>query len=397
MSGAMLAPLPTPMAELSLTLDPKPVSHFGRGRVAEVGTIVASLGAKSVLVVTDPFLAASPIVAAVRASIETAGLTVTVYGDVTPNPTTTNLDNGSDLAVSVGAEAIVSVGGGSSLDAAKGISLGAVNPERGLKLDYSTPFANEALPIVAVPTTAGTGAEVNAFGVITDVIGHRKFYVGHDSALAKAAILDPELTIGLPPFATAATGFDALTHALESYLSIRANPYSDGIALQTISTVAAYLPRAVADGTDMEARSELLFASHIVGVGFSHTGLGLVHGVAHPLGGQFNIPHGFALALVIRGVLRVNRPHREDRLARVAFALGVGDTAASVASNADAAVERICALALEIGLGGSLSQFGVTESDLESLARDTLADPVTANNPIVPSFDEVVSVLKESL
>jgi alcohol dehydrogenase len=385
------------MAELSITLDPKPVSHFGRGRVAEVGAIVASLDAKSALIVTDPFLAASPIVAAVRASLEAAGLTVTVYGDVTPNPTTTNLDDGSDLAASVGAEAIVSVGGGSSLDAAKGISLGAVNPERGMKLDYSTEFAREALPIVAVPTTAGTGAEVNAFGVITDVVGHRKFYVGHDSALAKAAILDPELTVGLPAFATAATGFDALTHALESYLSIRANPYSDGIALQTLSTVASYLPRAVADGSDLEARSELLFASHIVGVGFSHTGLGLVHGVAHPLGGQFNIPHGFALALVMRGVLRINRPHREDRLARVAFALGVGDTAATVATNADAAVERICALALEVGLGGSLSQFGVTEDALESLARDTLADPVTANNPVLPTFEEVMTVLKESL
>ena len=397
MSGAMLAPLPTPMAELSITLDPKPVSHFGRGRVTEVGAIVASLDAKSALIVTDPFLAASPIVAAVRASLEAAGLTVTVYGDVTPNPTTTNLDDGSDLAASVGAEAIVSVGGGSSLDAAKGISLGAVNPERGMKLDYSTEFAREALPIVAVPTTAGTGAEVNAFGVITDVVGHRKFYVGHDSALAKAAILDPELTVGLPAFATAATGFDALTHALESYLSIRANPYSDGIALQTLSTVASYLPRAVADGSDLEARSELLFASHIVGVGFSHTGLGLVHGVAHPLGGQFNIPHGFALALVMRGVLRINRPHREDRLARVAFALGVGDTAATVATNADAAVERICALALEVGLGGSLSQFGVTEDALESLARDTLADPVTANNPVLPTFEEVMTVLKESL
>ncbi|EPR76064.1 Alcohol dehydrogenase [Leifsonia rubra CMS 76R] len=397
MSGAMLAPLPTPMAELSLTLDPKPISHFGRGRVSEVGAVAASLGSKSALIVTDPFLATSYIVAAVRASLEAAGIVVAVYGDVTPNPTTINLNDGSDLAVSVHADAIVAVGGGSSLDAAKGIAIGAVNPERGMHLDCSTLFANEALPIVAVPTTSGTGAEVNAFGVITDVVGHRKFYVGHESALAKAAILDPELTVGLPAFATAATGFDALTHALESYLSIRANPYSDGIALQTISTVATYLPRAVADGTDIEARSELLFASHVVGVGFSHTGLGLVHGVAHPLGGQFNIPHGFALALVMRAVLRFNRQHREDRLARVGFALGVADTNASEAVNADAAVERICSLAVEVGLGGSLSQFGVTESALESLARDTLADAVTANNPVFPTFEDVLSVLKESL
>ncbi len=318
-----------------------------------------------------------------------------VYGEVTPNPTTTNLDAGSDLAASVGADAIVSVGGGSSLDAAKGISIGAVNPERGIALDYSTPFARTALPIVAIPTTAGTGAEVNAFGVITDVVGHRKFYVGHDSALARAAILDPELTVGLPPGATAATGFDALTHALESYLSVRANPYSDGIALQVLSTVATYLPRAVADGTDLEARSELLLASHVAGVGFSHTGLGLVHGIAHPLGGQFDIPHGLALAIVIGGVLRLNRSVREERLARVAFAVGVGDTSATDAANADAAIAAITGLAAQVGLVGPLSRFGVTEEALASLAADTLADTVTVNNPVQPSADEIIAILKE--
>lgn len=397
MSGTMIAPLPVPLAETSLTLDPKPIAYFGRGRVSEVGGIVARLGASTVLVVTDPFLGASPIVAAVRSSLEQSGLTVHVYAEVTPNPTTSNLDEGSDLAASVAADAIVSVGGGSSLDAAKGISLGAVNPQRGIALDYSTAFAHPGLPIVAVPTTAGTGAEVNAFGVITDVEGHRKFYVGHDTALARAAVLDPDLTVGLPPAATAATGFDALTHALESYLSARANPYSDGIALQVISTVATYLPRAVADGSDLEARSELLLASHVAGVGFSHTGLGLVHGIAHPLGGQFNIPHGLALAIVIGGVLEFNRAARIDRLARVAFALGVGETAAPVEENADAAIAEITAIAERVGLTAPLSQFGVTPDALPILARDTLADAVTVNNPLVPTAHDVVAILEQAL
>ncbi|WP_241985243.1 iron-containing alcohol dehydrogenase family protein [Cryobacterium sp. TMS1-20-1] len=397
MSATGLAPLPRPLSDISLVLDPKPIAHFGRGTVTEVGRITAASGVTHALVVTDPFLATSPVVAAVREALESAGLTVTVYGGVTPNPTTTCVDEGSDLAASAGADGIVAVGGGSSMDAAKGIALGARNPQRGIGLDYTSTFAHPALPIVAVPTTAGTGAEVNAFGVITDVASHRKFYVGHDSALARAAVLDPDLTVGLPAGATAATGMDALTHALESYLSVRANPYSDGIALQVIATVAEFLPRAVDDGTDIEARAELLLASHVAGVGFSHTGLGLVHGIAHPLGGQFNIPHGLALCIVIEGVLRFNLVARAARIARVAFALGVGRTDVSEAENAQRAIEAIAALAVRVGMTGPLSKFGVTDGDLASLAADTLADSVTVNNPIQPTVDDVVRILKESL
>ncbi|MFM9919104.1 iron-containing alcohol dehydrogenase family protein [Lacisediminihabitans sp. H27-G8] len=392
-----LVPLSRPLDEIQLTLDPKPIAHFGRGTVSQVGAVTASTGATSALIVTDPFLAGSPVVALVRASLEQAGLAVTVYGGVTPNPTTTCVDEGSDLASTIGAEAIVAVGGGSSMDAAKGIALGAVNPQRGIGLDYTSTFLRSALPIIAIPTTAGTGAEVNAFGVITDVASHRKFYVGHDSALARAAILDPDLTVGLPASATAATGMDALTHALESYLSVRANPYSDGIALQVISTVATFLPRAVADGSDIEARAELLLASHIAGVGFSHTGLGLVHGIAHPLGGQFNIPHGLALCIVIEAVLRFNLAARQERIARVAFALGVGDTAASTSQNAEAAIAGIADLAVRVGMTGPLSKFGVTVDALPSLAADTLADSVTVNNPIQPTADDVIGILEDSL
>jgi alcohol dehydrogenase len=385
------------LAETELTLDPKPIAYFGRGAVARVGEIARDAGASRVLIVTDPFLASSPVVAAVLASVEAAGITVAVFDQVTPNPTITCVNDGSDLAASTGADALVAVGGGSSMDAAKGIALGAVNPQRGIELDYTGDFAHPALPIIAVPTTAGTGAEVNAFGVVTDVVGHRKFYVGHSSALARAAVLDPELTVGLPPNATAATGMDALTHALESYLSVRANPYSDGIALQVISTVATYLPAAVRDGSDIEARSQLLLASHIAGVGFSHTGLGLVHGIAHPLGGRFNVPHGLALCIVIERVLEFNLAAREERIARVAFALDVGDTHASVAQNAQAAIRAIADLARATGMTARLRDFGVTLADVDGLAADTLADSVTANNPIQPTADDVVRILKESL
>ncbi|QHO69134.1 methanol dehydrogenase [Marisediminicola antarctica] len=382
---------------MRIDLDPKPFARFGRGRVSEVGSATAATGAASALIVTDAFLAGSPVVAAVRASLEGANIVVSVFDGVVPNPTTTSLDLGSDLARDLGVEAIVAVGGGSSMDAAKGIALGAVNSNRGIDLDFRSGFEREALPIVAVPTTSGTGAEVNAFGVITDVSAQRKFYVGSASALARTAILDPDLTVGLPPAATAATGMDALTHSLESYLSLMPNPYSDGIALQVISTVAEYLPRAVADGGDIEARSQLLFASHIAGVGFSHTGLGLVHGIAHPLGGRFGIPHGLALCIVIEEVLRFNLEAREQRIARVAFALGVGDTAASDASNAESAITAIADLAHRVGMTARLGSFGVTGADLASLADDTLADAVTVNNPRVPVASDITRILEAAL
>jgi alcohol dehydrogenase len=206
--------------------------------------------------------------------------------------------------------ALVAVGGGSSIDAAKGIAIAAVNPQRGRDLDYRREFAVPGLPIVAVPTTAGTGAETNAVGVVTDPATHRKFYVGHASTMPAAAILDPALTVGLPRAVTAATGMDALTHALESYLSLHPNPWSDGIALQAIRMIAANLPRACDDGADLEARSQMLLAAHLAGVAFANTGLGLCHAISHSLGGRWNIAHGVALSMLLPDVLRFNLPVR---------------------------------------------------------------------------------------
>ena len=202
----------------------------------------------------------------------------------------------------------MAVGGGSPIDAAKGIALAAVNPQRGRELDYRSDFAAPALPLIAVPTTAGTGAETNAFGVVTDEAARRKFYVGHASTMPAAAILDPDLTIGLPPGATAATGMDALTHAVESYLSVRANPWSAGLALQVIGMVGEFLPRAVADGSDREARGQMLLAAHMAGVAMASTGLGACHAIGHALGGRFDVPHGVALTMVLPQVLSFSLP-----------------------------------------------------------------------------------------
>jgi len=388
---------PPLLKDTELVLDPKPPAHFGVGSVAKVGELARELGAHTALIVTDPFLAGSDITRRVADSLSASGIKVEVFGGVTPNPTTACVDEGSDVAARAQADLLIALGGGSSMDTAKGVSLGARNPHRGVDLDYSSPFEHAGVPIIAIPTTAGTGSEVNAFGVITDEASRRRFYVGHSSALAKAAILDPELTLGLPPGATAATGMDALVHAVESYVSLKPNPYSDAIALGVVTMVSEHLETAVSQGSDLEARSQMLLASHIAGVGFSHTGLGLVHGLGHALGAGFNIAHGNALCIVLSEVLRFNLPVRLDRIGQLAAALGVGSTSATSAENAHAAIGKIEALVESVGLRATLGDYGVTSADLEEVATTALADPVTLNNPQVPRHDDVLELLHKVL
>ncbi|GAA4633763.1 iron-containing alcohol dehydrogenase [Actinoallomurus vinaceus] len=376
------------LTETGLTLTPMPAAHLGAGAVRMLGELT---GSRRVLIVTDPGIAATPVLEAVRGAL--TGTEATVFAGVHANPTTDDIGAGADVARETAAESIVALGGGSAMDAAKGIALAAVNPQRGRDLDYRSEFAAPALPIVAVPTTAGTGAETNAFGVITDVETHRKFYVGHATALPRAAVLDPELTVGLPPGPTAATGMDALTHALESFSSLRANPWSDGIALQVIRMVATHLPAAYDDGTDLEARAQMLLAAHMAGVGMAATGLGICHGIAHPLGGRFDIVHGVALTMLLPHVLRFNLPARLERTAQAAFALGVGDTARSAEWNAGAAVDAVRALGARVGLTSRLGDHGVRDEDFDLLAKDALDDEVMANTPRFPTAEEIRGLL----
>jgi alcohol dehydrogenase len=244
--------MPDTVSSTTFVIPPMPTAHFGPGAISELPGIVQQAGVSAVVIVTDAALASTPVIPKVAGTLRSAGISADVFSGVHPNPSTADLAAGADAAAALAAQAgrimLVAVGGGSAIDAAKGIGLAAVNPQRGRDLDYRHEFAQPALPIVAVPTTAGTGAETNAFGVVTDPQTGRKFYVGHPSSRPAAAILDPELTYGLPPAATAATGMDALTHALESSMSRRANPWSDGIARQVIRMIGAHLPRAVQDG-----------------------------------------------------------------------------------------------------------------------------------------------------
>jgi alcohol dehydrogenase len=414
-------------------IEPKLAVHFGVGAIDQLPAVVRATGADQVVVVTEDALAPTPVIATVRAMLADAGIPARMFSGVHPNPTADDLAAGAaevtaaaaDAAASASAAAVtaavtatlkasapttpaapharsapsaprialVAVGGGSPIDAAKGIAIAAVNPQRGRDLDYRGDFAVPALPIVAVPTTAGTGAETNAFGMVTDPVAHRNFYVGHASSMPAAAILDPALTVGLPPAVTAAAGLDALTHALESYLSLRPNPWSDGIALQAIRLIAASLPRACADGTDLAARSQMLLAAHMAGVAVANTGLGLVHAIGYSLGGRWNIAHGVALAMLLPDVLRFNLPVRTGRMADVAFALGVGDTHADAGRNAAAAIDAVAALREQAGLTRLVTDFGITEADFAQIAADALDDEVLANAPRQPTGDDIGAIL----
>jgi alcohol dehydrogenase len=388
--------LPTPQ---ELVIGATPAAYFGAGSIARLPDLVAGAGGRSAFIVTDNALAATGVLGAVTDPLAAAGVPAAVFTGVHPNPTTADLAAGAAAAAVLldRAPVVVAVGGGSPIDAAKGIALAAVNPQRGRELDYRSDFAVTALPLLAVPTTAGTGAETNAFGVVTDEQEHRKFYVGHTSTMPAAAVLDPELTTGLPPGPTAATGMDALTHALESYLSVRANPWSAGIALQVVRMVSQFLPRAVADGSDAEARGQMLLAAHMAGVAMASTGLGACHAIGHALGGRFNLPHGVALTLVLPQVLSFSRPVSTARLAELSFALGAGETAADADGNASAAISAIAALAKSVGMTKTLADFGIGAADFGQIARDALDDEVLANAPLQPTAADITQMLAVAL
>ena len=288
---------------------------------------------------------------------------------------------------------LVAVGSGAPIDAAKGIAIAAASPQPGRDPDARPDGTVPALPIVAVPVATGTGAETSAVGLIADPADGRTFSVGHDGTMPAAAILDPELTVGLAPAVIAGGGLDALTRALESYLALRPNPWSDGIALQVIRMVAASLPRAVMDGADLAAQSQLLLAAHMAGVATASTGLGLCHAIGRSVCTRWDVARGAALAMLLPEVLRFNLPTRLERMADVAFALGVGDTHADTWPNAEAAIGAVTALRDDVGLNRLMGDFGITAPDFAPICADALADEALASTPRPPTEADIRAIL----
>jgi alcohol dehydrogenase len=380
--------------------------RFGVGAIQTLPELVATAGvggAARAFIVTDPGVLASGVIDRVRDMLTAAGVEVGIYAEVEPNPGTASIERGSAALTAFGAAGtvVVPVGGGSSMDSAKVISLHAANGGDVLALGYHRDDVTPGGPVIAVPTTAGTGAETNTYGVITDEIAGRKGYVGHPSLLPLWSVLDPVLTVGLPPAATAATGVDAMTHSLESLLSRNPNPFAEALALQVIRTVREWLPRAVADGSDLEARSQLLMASHLAGIGQqSGTGVGLVHALGHAIGTRGRLPHGLALAVVLPEVMAfyADEPELRDReLALVGVAIRAASPTEEAATGAIAAIGAMRGFLAEVGLRPTLRSLGFDEALLDVVAQDAIDDAAINNSPRLPTVEEARAILESVL
>jgi alcohol dehydrogenase len=371
-------------------------TRFGVGAVAALPELIREARGRRAFIVTDAGVVASGVVNRVRAALAAGAIDVGVFDGVEPNPGTSSVGRGSAALAAFGAHGtvVVPVGGGSSMDTAKAVSLHVRNEGDVLGLGYHDPRLLPGLPLVAVPTTAGTGAETNTFGVITDQTTGRKVYVGHPSVLPVAAVLDPELTLRLPPAPTAATGVDAMTHSLESLLSRNPNPFAEAIALYVIRTVAEWLPVAVEDGGNIDARSQMLMASHLAGLGqASGTGVGAVHAIGHALGTRGKLPHGTALATVLPEVLATYRPIRERELALIAVALSVASPLDPPADAAGAALEGLDALLRRVGQRQTLLELGIGPELEPLVVADAIDDAAIANSPRLPSAEEIAGIL----
>jgi alcohol dehydrogenase len=370
--------------------------RFGCDAVAMLPDLVREAGGWRAFIVTDAGVVASGVIEVVRGSLAAGDVEVGVYDGVEPNPGTSSVERGSAALAAFGTHGtiVVPVGGGSSMDTAKAVSLHAVNEGDVLALGYHDQRVAPGLPLVAVPTTAGTGAETNTYGVITDETAGRKAYIGHPSVLPVASVLDPELTVGLPPGPTAATGVDAMTHSLESLLSRNPNPFAEAIALQVIRTVARWLPVAVDDGGNLEARSQLLVAAHLAGLGqASGTGVGAVHAIGHALGTRGRLPHGTALATVLPEVLATYIEVRERELALVAVALSVASPLDPPAEAARAGIGGLDAFLRRVGQRRTLRELGIGPELEAPIVTDALEDAAIANSPRLPTAGDMAQIL----
>ena len=371
--------------------------YFGVGAIERLPEVVAAAGGSRVFVVTDPGVQRSGVVDRVLGILAVADLETGRFAEVEPNPGAPTVERGAEALRAFGLEGtvLVPIGGGSAMDTAKALDLRATNDRPVWELEYDGPDLNPGRPLVAVPTTAGTGAETNSFGVITDEAAGRKRYVGHPSLLPVATILDPVLTVGLPPAATAATGIDAMTHSLESLLSANPNPFAEALAIGVIRSVGRWLPAAVADGADLEARAQMLMASHLAGVGqASGTGVGLVHALGHAVGTRGKLAHGTALAVVLPEVLNFYRGTRDRELALVGIALGVASTAEAESSAAAVAIGAIDKLLRDLDQRPTLRQLGLAAETIAVIAGDAIADPAIRNSPRLPTLAETTAILE---
>ena len=373
-------------------------SYFGAGARRMLADEFRGRGYVRAFVVTDKDLIRFGVAGKVTGVLDEAGIAYEIFSDLKPNPTVKNVQAGVEAFRRSGADAIVAIGGGSAMDTAKAVGIIAANPAFGdvVSLEGMAPTANRSVPVFALPTTAGTAAEVTINYVITDEANTKKMVCVDPKDIPAVAIIDAELMAAMPRGLTAATGMDALTHAIEGYITKGAWTRTDMFELKAVELIARWLPAAVENGADTEAREGMAVAQYIAGMGFSNVGLGLVHGMAHPLGAFYDIPHGVANALLLPYVMQYNMESSLVKFGDVARAMGVDTAGMDTRQAAQAAVDAVRALAVRIGIPQRLSSLGVREEELPRLAASALADVCTPGNPRDTSAEEILALYREA-
>lgn len=373
-------------------------SYFGKGAIQSVATEVTARGLKKVLLVTDKDLIQFDVATKVIKVLADAGIAHEVYDHVKANPTIANVQEGVAACKAAGADVIVAVGGGSAIDTAKAIAIIITNPDFAdvRSLEGVADTKNSCLPIIAVSTTAGTAAEVTINYVITDEEKKRKFVCVDPHDIPVVAIVDPDMTMSMPKGLCAATGMDALTHAIEGYITRGAWEMTDMMHLKAIEMIAKSLRQSVAG--DAQARGDMAVAQYIAGMGFSNVGLGIVHAMAHPLGAVYDTPHGVANAVILPVAMAFNADATGEKYRDIAKAMGVtGTESMSCEEYRAAAVEAVRQLSTDVAIPAKVSEVGVKAEDIQFLAESAMADACMPGNPKTATLEEVVALYKSMM
>lgn len=374
-------------------------SFFGPGARKELPEAIRRIGKSKVLIVTDKGLLQFGVAKMVTDVLDQAGIAYEIFSEVKPNPTVSNVKAGIDAFKNAQADILVAIGGGSSIDTAKAIGIVIANPDFSdiVSLEGCAPTKNKSVPIIALPTTAGTAAETTINYVIIDEEKQKKMVCVDPNDIPAVAIIDAELMYSLPKGLTAATGMDALTHAIEGYITKGAWELSDMFEIEAIRMISRYLPVAVADPKNPEGRNGMAVAQYVAGMAFSNVGLGLVHGMAHPLGALFDIPHGVANAVLLPTVMEFNMPCCIAKYRRIAEAMGVDTAAMNDDEAAQAACDAVKQLSQTVGIPATLTELGITENDIPALTAQALEDVCTPGNPRPVTGEDVTGIYRSLL
>jgi alcohol dehydrogenase len=366
-------------------------SFFGKGAVRMLIPELKKTGVRRALVVTDSFLYQSGAAAKVGAVLSEAGVEYAVYYNVSPNPTIDIVNECIRAAKALNVDLLLALGGGSAIDTAKAVSIVVANGGSVEQYEGVERSSRPGIPIAAINTTAGTGSECTSFYIVTDPVRHSKMTMVDTNCMVSIAINDIDFMMTMPPKLTAATGMDALTHAIEAVLSKNATPLTDKDALWAIRTIVEYLPRAVRNGNDEEARTMMAYAENVAGMAFSNAGLGMVHAMAHALGGHYNLPHGVCNAVLLPYVLEFNG---KDAGTASGFAK-IADAMKLNRSDAASVTEAVRSLRAQVGIAGSLKELkGVSQNDFEALAALAMKDSCMSTNPVSPDPEQVIAVYR---